>query len=174
VIAREHGFGCWPDLAVAVVAQQGSARDFDRWFGSELNNVTWDLVDNGLSESSPRTDQEQALYGAYAAAYHWKQAGTVANHGRAEHLIATVAVAIGMLDVAKRHADRYAELIASHPEAFEDWDRAFAAEAVARVASRSGRGDAAELKAEAHRLADAVADGQDREICLQRLAAVPW
>jgi hypothetical protein len=174
VIAREHGFDGWRDLAAAVVAQQSSGRDLDRWFGVELNNSTWDLIDNGLSELSPRAEQEQALYAAFAAAYHWMQAGTVANHGRAEHLIATVAAAIGLLDVARRHSDRYAELIAAHPAAFADWDRAFAAEVAARVASRAGRSESGQLTAEAHRLAEAVENPEERRICVQRLEAAPW
>ena len=174
VIAREHGFDGWRDLSAAVVAQQSGGRDLDRWFAVELNNGTWDLIDNGLSEESPRDEQELALYGAYTAAYHWLQAGTVANHGRAESLIAAVAVCIGQLEVAQRHADRYAELIAAHPAAFADWDRAFCAEALARVASRAGRADAAQLKAEAHRRTDAVENPQERRICAERLAAPPW
>jgi hypothetical protein len=174
VIAREHGFDGWRDLSAAVVAQQSAGRDLDRWFAVELNNGTWDLIDNGLCEQSPRAEQEQALYGAYAAAYHWLQAGTVANQGRAEYLIATVAIAIGLLDVAGRHADRGSQLIAEHPAAFTDWDRAFAAEAVARVASRKGSPDAAPLKAEAQRLAEAVENAEERRICLERLAAAPW
>jgi len=174
VIAREHGFDGWRELAAAVVAQQSNGRDLDRWFGVELNNSTWDLIDNGLSELSPREEQEQALYAAYASTYHWMQAGTVVNHGRAEHLIATVAVAIGLLDVAGRHADRCTELIAAHPAAFADWDRAFAAEVNARVASRAGRSEAGELKAEAQRLAEAIENPEERRICVQRLAAAPW
>jgi hypothetical protein len=174
VIAREHGFGGWRELAAAVVAQQSGGRDLHRWFAVELNNGTWDLVDGGLSEDSPPGEQEQALYAAYAAAYHWMQAGTVANHGRAEHLIATVAVAIGRLDEADRHAARYAGLIAEHPAAFADWDRAFAAEAAARVASRQGRPDADRLIAGARRAAEAVAEPGERQACLDRLAAPPW
>lgn len=174
VIAREHGFDGWRDLAAAVVAQQSGGRDLDRWFAVELNNGTWDLIDNGLSERSPAAEREQALYAAYAAAHHWLQVGTVANHGRAEHLIASVAVAIGLLDVAGRHADRYAELIAAHPAAFADWDSAAAAEVVARVASRAGRADAGRLRAQARRLAEAVVNVAEREVCLRRLAAEPW
>ena len=174
VIAREHGFAGWRELTAAVVAQQSNGRDLDRWFAVELNNNTWDLIDNGLSEHSPRAEREQALYAAYAAAHHWAQAGTVANRGRAEHLIATVATATGLLDIAHRHAGRYAELIAENPAAFADWDRAMAAEAIARVASRTGSTEADRLKTEAQRLAHAVSDPEDRRICLQRLAAAPW
>jgi hypothetical protein len=118
--------------------------------------------------------QELALYAAYASTYHWMQVGTAANHGRGEHLIASVAAAVGRLDVAGWHAARYAELIQAHPAAFEDWDRAFAAEALARVASLSGQADAAQLKQVALVACEAVADPQDRQACLDRLVAAPW
>jgi hypothetical protein len=174
VIAREHDFPGWRDLVEAVVAQQSGGKDLHRWFGVELNNGTWDVLNNGLSEDSPRLEREQALYAAYASTYHWMQVGTVANHGRGEYMIASVAVAIGLLDVAARHAARYAELIEAHPAAFADWDRAFAAEALARVASRSADPAADKLKTEATLIIQAVADPEDRRICLERLAAAPW
>jgi hypothetical protein len=174
VIAREYGQPSWRDLAAAVVATQSAGRDLNRWFGVELNNEVWDLIDNGLSERSPQAEREHALYAAYASAYHWRQCGTVANHGRGEHLVASAAVAIGLLDVAARHARRYAELIAEHPSAFQDWDRAFAAEALARVASRAGDPDAGRLRAEAEAATAAVADPEDRNIVVARLAAAPW
>ena len=174
VIAREYGFDGWRELVEAAVRQQSGGRDLHRWFAVELNNGTWDALDAGLSEASPREEREQALYAAYASTYHWLQAGNVANHGRGEHLIASVAVATGLLDTAARHAARQAELIAAHPAAFADWDAAFCAEVLARVASRSGAADAEELRARALRLAEAVANAEDRRICLERLAAEPW
>jgi hypothetical protein len=174
VIAREYGFDGWRELVQEAVRRQSGGRDLHRWFAVELNNGTWDLLEAGLSEASPREEREQALYAAYASTYHWMQAGTVANHGRGEHLIASVAVAIGQLDTAARHATRQAELIAAHPGSFADWDVAFSAEVLARVASRAGDADAAELKERALRLAEAVADEEDRRICLERLAAEPW
>ncbi|WP_412539939.1 hypothetical protein R8Z50_29555 [Longispora sp. K20-0274] len=173
-IAREYGQPGWRELAAAVVAQQSGGRDLHRWFGVELNNGTWDVLDGGLSEHSPVGDREQALYAAYASTYHWMQVGTVANHGRGECTIASVAVAVGLLDVAARHAARYQELIDAHPAAFADWDRAFAAECRARVAARSGSPDAEKLVAEAHRLAEELADPEDRRIVLERLASGPW
>jgi hypothetical protein len=174
VIAREYGFDGWRDLAAAAVRQQSGGRDLHRWFGVELNNGTWDVLDAGLSESSPREEREQALYAAYASTYHWMQAGNVANHGRGEYLIASVATAIGQLDVASRHAERYTELLGQHPAAFADWDVAFAAEARARIASRRGDPAADGLKAQAVKLAERLADAEDRRICLERLAAPPW
>lgn len=174
VIAREHGFDGWRELAQAVVERQSGGRDLHRWFAVELNNGTWDLLDAGLSEHSPRAEREQALYAAYASTYHWMQAGNVANHGRGEYLIAAVATATGLPDAAARHAARYAELIERFPSAFADWDRAFAAEGLARAAARAGAADAQELEGRARRLAEAVLEPAERQVCLDRLAAAPW
>jgi hypothetical protein len=76
--------------------------------------------------------------------------------------------------VAAHHARRYAELIDAHPEAFADWDRAFSAEILARVAGATGDPDAATYKAEARQLAEAVGDDDDRAIVRDRLAGEPW
>jgi hypothetical protein len=174
VIAREYGQPSWRELAAEVVSRQSGGKDLNRWFAVELNNGTWDVLEGGLSEDSPRIEQELALYAAYASTYHWMQIGTVANHGRGEYMIASVAVTIGLLDVAARHADRYAELIDAHPAAFADWDRAFSAEVMARVAARTGSADAAALKDRAHNVAAAVGDPGDRQVVLDRLARGPW
>lgn len=174
IIAREHGMPSWRELAAAVVTQQSGGRDLHRWFAVELNNGTWDVLDAGLSVQSPRQEQEQALYAAYASTYHWMQAGNVANHGRGEYTIASVAAATQLVDVAGRHLARYLELIEQHPAAFADWDRAFAAEGRARIASLTGSANAAALKTEATRLAQAVAGAEDRRICLERLDTQPW
>jgi len=174
VIAREHGFEGWRELAAAAVAQQSGGRDLHRWFAVELNNGTWDVIDAGLSEGSPREEREQALYAAYASTYHWLQAGNVANHGRGEYLIASVAVAIGEVELAARHMARFAELIEQHPAAFADWDRAFAAEGRARVAARRGDANAEDLRTVARELAEGLAEAVDRRICLERLDAAPW
>ncbi len=174
VVAREYGHSGWRELGAAVVAQQSGGKDLHRWFGVELNNSTWDALDGGLSELSPAAERDQCLYAAYASTYHWMQIGTVTNRGRGEYLIASVAAAVGLLDLAAVHADRYARLIDEHPAAFEDWDRAFAGEALARVASRRGAPDAQRLLAAAHQAADNVADPADRAIVIERLAGGAW
>lgn len=149
-------------------------RDLHRRFGVELNNSTWDLMEQ-VSPDSPQADREQLLYAAYASCYHWLQVGTVANHGRGEHLIASAALAVGLPDVALRHARRYAELIEAHLEVMEDWDHAFAAEALARALAGTGDLAAARVElARAEELTAQVADPEDRKVLLDRLAQQPW
>jgi hypothetical protein len=173
VIAREHGFESWADVVSAFGSRQPRERDLHRWFAVELNNELGDLLFD-LTPDAPRAEKDRALYQAYAACYHWLEAGTPANHGRAEYTIARTALAIGRPQVATGHAARYAELIAEHPEAFTDWDRAFAVEVQARAAAALGASDAKELKTRAHDLAGQVADPEARDVVQDRLRLGPW
>jgi hypothetical protein len=173
VIAREHGFDRWQDVVTAFGNRQPRQGDLHRWFAIELNNELGDLLFE-LSPQSPRAEQDEALYQAYAACYHWLQAGTVANHGRAEYTIARTALMIGRPHIAAAHSARYAELIAEHPDAFTDWDRAFSAEVVARVAAATGAPDAQALKRHAEHLTGQIADPESREVVIDRLGHEPW
>lgn len=173
VIALEHGFARWQDVVSAFGNRQPRERDLHRWFAVELNNALGDLLFD-LTPDTPRAEQDRALYQAYAACYHWLEAGTPANHGRGEYTITRTALAIGRPRVAVQHAPRYAELIAEHPDAFTDWDRAFATEIRARTAAATGAPDAGELRARAQLLADRVADPETREVVQDRLDHGPW
>jgi hypothetical protein len=175
VLAREYGFAGWHELVSAAGDKMIAERDLHRWFAVELNNDTWELVDQDLSPASPPADRERALYGAYAAAYHWLEAGDEANHARAEYLISATAVAVGLPEVALRHARRCASLVAGHPAAMADWDHAFAAEGLARACAAAGDREAAAGHLErARSLTAAVADPADREVLERRLATPPW
>ncbi|MEZ0067212.1 hypothetical protein ABIA32_003225 [Streptacidiphilus sp. MAP12-20] len=173
VIAREHGFARWQDLVSAFGNRQPRERDLHRWFAVELNNALGDLLFD-LTPDTPRAEQDRALYQAYAACYHWLEAGTPANHGRSEYSIAQTALAIGRPQIAAHHAPRYAELIAEHPDDFTDWDRALATEIRARTAAATGSPDARELKAQAQSLTDHIADPDAREVVQDRLDRGPW
>jgi hypothetical protein len=173
VVAREYGFDRWQDVVTAFGNRQPCQRDLHRWFAIELNNELGDLLFE-LSPGTPRAEQDQALYQAYAACYHWLQAGTVANHARAEYAIAWTALAIGRPHIAAAHCARYAELIAEQPDVFTDWDRALSAEVLARAAAAAGAPDAGVLKKRAERLTDQVEDPEARAVVTERLGRQPW
>ncbi|MDX6315510.1 MAG: hypothetical protein QOF44_4974 [Streptomyces sp.] len=173
VIAHEYGFARWQDVVSAFGSRRPRERDLHRWFAVELNNELGDLHFD-LTPHTPRAEQDRALYQAYAACYHWLEAGTPANHGRAEYAIAQTALAIGRPRIAAQHAPRYAELIAEHPDFFADWDRANATEIQARTAAALGAPNAAELKSRAQHLTDQVADPDAREFVQDRLNREPW
>ena len=143
-----------------------------RWFGIELNNRTMDALDFG--RVTPET-AESHIHAAHASCHHWMQVGTAANHGRGEFAVASVYAAAGLGEAALRHARRYLELLESHPEEMEDWDRAFAFEALARAHAAGGDVDAArEARDQAKAAGEAIADEEDRLYFMGRIEGGNW
>jgi len=174
-LARSYGFAGWQALVSTVGRARVEERDMHRWFGVELNNEVWDLLDGGVGPDSPQTDQDLVLYGAFASARHWLEAGTVANQARAEHLVARAAVAVGEHALALTHARRCLSLVEADPGEMSDWDAPFAHEALARALAATGDVDAARVhRRRAVELTRALADPADREILDAELGRDPW
>jgi hypothetical protein len=173
-IAREYGLASWPELMEKVATELVEGRELHRYFGVELNNETWDLLEE-IDETSPVDDQERLLYGAYAACLHWLEAGNEANHARGEHLIARVALRIGRVEVGLQHAQRCLELVRAYPDQMADWDEPFAREALARALAATGQPAAARTELDrARELAGQVAGEGDRKVLEDELAKGPW
>ncbi len=175
-LAREYGFDGWHQLNTVVGERMVDERDLHRWFGVQLNNGMWDSIeDPAIGPDTPQEERELLLYSAYASAYHWRRVGDAANHARGEHLIARMAVKVGEVELALRHARRCLELVENNPEAMEDWDLPFALEALARALAATGDRDAAAIhRVEAERLTAAVAGEGDRQVLEGELAREPW
>jgi hypothetical protein len=142
----------------------------------QLNNGTWDQLDSGVVGTDSTAElKEGLLYAAYACTYHWMQVGTPINHARGEHLISRVSLRIGRRDQAFHHARRCHELLTQHVAEAEDWDWAFAYEALARASAASGdleRGRA--YLREAEERGQAIAAAEDREAFLAELGKGEW
>ena len=175
-IAREYGFDGWHQLSTQVGELMVDERDLHRSFGVQLNNDTWHkLEDESLDAHIAELDKERILYAAYASAYHWRNVGNAANFARAEHLISRVAARLGEGALALRHALRCLELVEANPDVVEDWDLAFAHEALARGLALVGDIPAARTHYErAVEMTRSVSGAQDREILEKELARGPW
>ncbi len=147
-----------------------------RRIGVELNNSLWQRIDEGsLSPDLPIAERLEILYAAYTSTYHWIQVGTAANRARGEHLISRIASALGFIDEGLVHAERCLDLVASNPDVVEDWDLAFAHEALARALAGKGMTeDASGHRSTAIELTAAVADDDDRAVLEVELAREPW
>lgn len=152
--------------------------DLHRYFGVELNNATWSLLTaGGLPDDAPEPERARLLYGAYASLFHWMStpSGTVANRVRGEHLVSRAATAVGLYQLGEDHARRCLELCVTYPMEVEDWDVAFAHEAVARATA--GQGDletARRHHAAATEAGAEIADPEDRRVFLEEFARGPW
>ena len=100
-----------------------------------------------------------------AVCYHWMQVGTVANHARGEFAVASVYAAAGLGEAALRHARRCLGLIEGNPDEVEDWDKAFAYDALARAYAAGGdTATARKTRGQAKAAGEAIADEEDREV----------
>jgi len=139
-----------------------------RWFAAELNNNLWLALDAGRWSAD---EAEQNIHAAHASCYHWLQVGNVSHHARAECLVANVYAVAGFGESALRHALRCQELIEDSPYAFEDWDFAFAYDALARAYMLTGDAGEAEYHLQrAQTAGDGIVDEEDRAIFLKWFA----
>ena len=131
-----------------------------RRLGVDLFNHAWTLLDR--DERTPDEDDEM-LGAAHASRYHWSKATTDArNQARGEWQLARVYAVLGRGEPAVHHARRC--LAWCGRGEVEDWDVAFAHEALARAHALAGNvGEAERHKRLARELGDAIADAEDRE-----------
>src|SRR5262245_41949326 len=113
--------------------------EWHRDLGVETNHEVWRLLETGRTPD----EDETMVWAAYASAYHWARAArrTAANDARAEWMISHVHAVLGRADVAQHHAARCLAVVESN--GLEDFDRAYAHEALARAAATAGRVDEA-------------------------------
>lgn len=149
-----------------------SVHDAHRYFAAQLHGLVWDLLEREDRDESQST---LMLSAAHASLYHWLQVGTVANKQRGEWLVARVQTVLGNQEAAAQHAHRALKLVEAHRDEMEDFDLAFAHEAVARAHSLAGESDMAEQSiARARAAGEAIGDAEDREIFFQELEGGDW
>lgn len=144
----------------------------DEPFGKQLHSLTWTLL-----EKTSRTpdEDELMLHAAHASLYHWLQVGTAVHHQRGIWMIARVHTVLGNRDQALRYANRCMELTNAHGDLLEDFDIAFAWEAIARTQALAGhQAEAQKALARAIELGEAIVDEEDREIYFQELDGGDW
>ena len=147
-----------------------TSSDTERSLGVELFNKAWALMEK--PDRSPEADDE-LLHCAHASAYHWMQAGTVANRARSEWQCARVYSVLGRAEPALHHARRCLELCESAPDEIEEFDLPFACEAMARAYTAAGDAAAArEWLDRARAAGEKIVDEDDRVLLEADLANI--
>lgn len=136
----------------------------------DLFNHAWTLMQ--LSGRTPEQDDE-LIHTAHASRHHWSEVGTAANLARGEWQISRVYATLGRAEPALHHANRCLAYCEASPHELEDWDLAYAYEALARahlVAGEAAEGE--RCVARARELGERIADPEDREQLEQDLATL--
>ena len=130
-----------------------------RQLGVDLFNHTWTLLEQ---EQRTADEDDAMLNAAHASRWHWSRASEEAKHqARGEWQLARVYAVLGRGEPAVHHARRCLDWCGRGD--VEDWDLAFAHEALARAHRVAGNPEEAERhKRLARELGDAIADPDDR------------
>ena len=138
----------------------------------EANNSTWEILGKPFDQIS-KTDAEEMIRRAYAAAYHWQRAeGAIpANAARADWLLSRVWAVCGNGALAMRHAQRCFDTCESN--SLVDFDLAYAHEALARA--HACLGDREEAKRHRTLASEvSIADAEDKSMVDSDIASEPW
>lgn len=144
----------------------------DRQLGVDLYNSSWALIED--SQRTPEQDDE-LVHHVHASMYHWLQAPECEpkHRARGEWLCSRAYAVLGRAEPALHHARRSFEICEQHADNVEDWDLAFAYEALARASRVAGNEDEARRYEErGRRLADQIEDPEDKDIVLKDYATL--
>jgi hypothetical protein len=144
----------------------------ERQLGVELYNSSWALME--LPHRTPEQDDE-LIHHVHASMHHWLQAPECEpkHRARGEWLCSRAYSVLGRPEPALHHARRCLEICEQHADNIEDWDLAFAYEALARANRVAGNEEEARrFEQRGRALAHEIADPEDKEIVLKDYATL--
>jgi hypothetical protein len=144
----------------------------ERELGVELYNSSWALMER--PDRTPEDDDE-LVHHVHASMYHWLRSPECEpkHRARGEWLCSRAYAVLGRAEPALHHARRSLELCEQHAGNIEDWDLAFAYEALARASRVAGdEGEARRYEQRGRELADQISDPEDKEIVLRDLGSL--
>lgn len=143
-----------------------------RTFAISFNGEVWDLLDR--KERNPE-DNARMLHLAHASCAHWKVAGNEVNQQRGEWMISRVNAVLGYPEAALRHAEKCLQLTREFPEKMEDFDVAFALEAMGRACAVGGdRENALRFIEEAQAAEELIKGDEDKKIFHEDFNGGDW
>jgi hypothetical protein len=142
------------------------------YFAIDFHGKTWELLEK--KDRTPDEDRRMLDY-AHASLAHWRAAGGEVRSQRGQWLLARVYSVLGEGARALKHAQACYELLEGSKAVMEDFDFAFAYEAIARAYAVNG--DTSEAKRffqMAQKAGDAIKEKEDREIFFTELNGGDW
>jgi tetratricopeptide (TPR) repeat protein len=142
------------------------------YFAVDFHSQTWEML-----EKKGRTSSEDVrmLDYAHASLAHWRTAGTVVRQQRGEWLVSRVHAVLGEGEQALKHARLCHELLEGNRAEMEDFDFAFAYEAIARAYAVNGeKAEALKFLERAQKAGEAIHEQDDRDAFFAELNGGEW
>ena len=141
-------------------------------FAIDFHGKTWEILEKKIRTPD---DDERMLDYAHASLAHWRAAGTEVRHQRGEWLLARVYAVLGEGNLALKHAHRCYELLEGNKSQMEDFDIAFAFEAVARAFAVGGDPVGAKRYIDmAQKAGEAIKGKEDRDVFFAEFNGGNW
>ncbi len=154
------------------VSEYTDEQRMHHYMGTEMNMQTWNLL-----SKEDRNEQEDArmVYFAKASLYHWQLSPKFEpiNEQRGQWMISHVFAVLGKGDLALEYAKKTLRLTEEH--GFDDFDLAYAYEAMARAYAALGNSDDCKLwHAKATEFGKLIKGEEDKKYFEGDLASGPW
>jgi hypothetical protein len=141
-------------------------------FAVDFHSRTWNMLDQPIRT---REENERMRDYAHASLAHWRVAGTALHSERGEWMLARVYAVLGEVELSLQHARRCQELLETFKQEMEDFDFAFAPEALARAHALAGnKQEAQKYIALAQKAGEAIREEDEREIFFQEFNGGNW
>ena len=149
-----------------------SETEADRFFAAKFHGMTWDLLDK--SNRNKEDDEKLENY-AHSSLAHWRKAGKEINLQRGFWLLSRVYSVLNQSESSQKYAKRCIQVTLEHPAQMEDFDVAFAYEAMARSFALAGEKE--EYQKNFHLAEEAgksIRNEGDREVFQNELSSGDW
>lgn len=139
-----------------------------RQLATDLFNYTWELMDK--SDRTPDED-DAMIHAAHATTYHWRQVGKPLHFTRSDWQLSRVYAVLNRPEAVLYHAQHCLQFCEA--EGIEDFDLAFAYEALARAYTISGQQDEAQkYLQQAREAGERIIEEDDRNYFFEELATI--
>jgi tetratricopeptide (TPR) repeat protein len=141
-------------------------------FAVDFHRQTWELLEK---KDRSRFEDVRMLDYAHASLAHWRTAGRAARHQRGEWLVSRVHAVLGDGVQALKHAQLCYELLEGNKDEMQDFDFAFAYEAIARAYAVNGeKTEAMKFLERAQKAGEAIQEQEEREVFFTELNGGEW
>jgi hypothetical protein len=141
-------------------------------FAVDFNTQTWQLLEK---QDRTRMDEVHMLDFAHASLAHWRAVGTAVRHQRGEWLVSRVHAALGEGVPALKHAQLCFQLLENNKDEMQDFDFAFAYEAIARAYAVNGeKNESLKFIGMAQKAGEVIKEKEDRDIFFAEFNGGEW